>query len=41
MEAINLVGGWTGSVNRANGLEALRATFRPDIPALDLVVERR
>ena len=41
MEAINLVGGWTGSVNRAKGLEAWRATFRPDIPTIDRVVELR
>lgn len=41
MEAINLIGGWTGSVNRAKGLEAWRATFRPDIPTIDRVVELR
>ena len=41
MEALNLIGGWTGSVNRAKGLEAWRATFRPDIPTIDRVVELR
>jgi len=41
MEAVNLIGGWTGSVNRAKGLEAWRATFRPDIPTIDRVVELR
>ena len=41
LEAINLIGGWTGSVNRAKGLEAWRATFRPDIPTIDRVVELR
>ena len=41
MEVINLIGGWTGSVNRAKGLEAWRATFRPDIPTIDRVVELR
>jgi len=41
MEAINLIGAWTGSVNRAKGLEAWRATFRPDIPTIDRVVELR
>ena len=41
MEAVNLIGGWTGSVNRAKGLEAWRVTFRPDIPTIDRVVELR
>ena len=41
MEAINLVGGWVGSVKRTAGLEAWRATFRPDIPTIDRVVELR
>ena len=41
MEAVNLIGGWTGSGNRAKGLEAWRATFRPDIPTIDRVVELR
>lgn len=41
LEAINLIGGWTGSVNRAKALEAWRATFRPDIPTIDRVVELR
>ena len=41
MEAINLVGGWTGNVAKLKGLEAWRATFRPDIPTIDRVVELR
>ena len=39
LELIELVGGWTGSVARINGLEAWRAAFRPDIPTIDRVVE--
>jgi alkylhydroperoxidase/carboxymuconolactone decarboxylase family protein YurZ len=38
-ELIELVGGWTGSVARINGLEAWRAAFRPDLPAIERVVE--
>jgi len=41
MEVLDLIGGWTGSVNKAKGLEAWRATFRPDIPTIDRVVELR
>jgi alkylhydroperoxidase/carboxymuconolactone decarboxylase family protein YurZ len=41
LELIELVGSWTGSVARINGLEAWRATFRPDLPAIDRVVELR
>lgn len=41
MEALDLVGGWSGSVNKTKGLEAWRATFRPDIPTIDRVVELR
>ena len=41
MEVLDLVGGWTGSVNKAQGLEAWRATFRPDIPPIDRVVDLR
>jgi alkylhydroperoxidase/carboxymuconolactone decarboxylase family protein YurZ len=39
LELIELVGGWTGSVARINGLEAWRAAFRPDVPTIDRVVE--
>src|SRR5689334_3281501 len=39
MELIELVGGWTGSVAKINGLEAWRATFRPDLPTINRVVE--
>ena len=41
LEAIMLVGGWVGNVSRANGLEAWRATFRPDLPSIDRAVELR
>ncbi len=41
MEVLNLVGGWTGNVHKIKGLEAWRATFRPDIPTIDRVVELR
>ena len=40
MEALDLVGGWIG-IRRAIGLDAWRATFRPDIPSIDRVVELR
>ena len=40
METLNLVGGWIG-IRKAVGLEAWRATFRPDIPTIDRVVELR
>ena len=39
LELIELVGSWTGSVERINGLEAWRATFRPDLPTINRVVE--
>ena len=38
MEALNLVGSWIG-IRRVLGLEAWCATFRPDIPTIDRVVE--
>ena len=38
MEALNFVGSWIG-VRRLLGLEAWRATFRPDLPTIDRVVE--
>ena len=38
MEALNLLGRWIG-IRRVLGLEAWRATFRPDIPTIDRVVE--
>lgn len=41
LEVLNLVGDWTGSVAKLVGLEAWRATFRPDIPTIDRVVELR
>jgi 4-carboxymuconolactone decarboxylase len=41
MEALELVGRWAGRVAEHTGLEAWRATFRPDIPPIDRVVELR
>ena len=38
MEALNFVGSWIG-IRRILGLEAWRATFRPDLPTIDRVVE--
>jgi alkylhydroperoxidase/carboxymuconolactone decarboxylase family protein YurZ len=39
LELIELVGGWTGSVAKINGLEAWRTAFRPDLPTIQRVVE--
>jgi alkylhydroperoxidase/carboxymuconolactone decarboxylase family protein YurZ len=39
--AIQLIGDWVGSIARAKGLEAWRATFRPDLPTIERVVELR
>nr|AHZ45678.1 carboxymuconolactone decarboxylase [uncultured bacterium] len=39
LEVIELVGSWTGSVAKLNGIEAWRAAFRPDLPTIDRVVE--
>ena len=39
LEMIELIGGWAGNVAKINGLEAWRATFRPDLPAIQRVVE--
>ena len=39
MEAINLVGSTLGGVAKCRGLEAWRATFRPDLPTIERVVE--
>ena len=41
MALLELVGGWIGNVAKIEGLEAWRATFRPDIPTIDRVVELR
>ena len=41
MAVLDLVGGWIGNVRKIKGLEAWRATFRPDIPTIDRVVELR
>ena len=41
MAVLDLIGGWIGNVAKVNGLEAWRATFRPDIPTIDRVVELR
>ena len=39
LEMIELIGGWMGNVAKINGLEAWRAAFRPDLPAIERVVE--
>ena len=41
MELLNLIGGWTGALAQFKGIEAWRATFRPDIPTIERVVELR
>jgi alkylhydroperoxidase/carboxymuconolactone decarboxylase family protein YurZ len=41
MAVLDLVGGWIGNVHTIKGLEAWRATFRPDVPTIDRVVELR
>jgi 4-carboxymuconolactone decarboxylase len=41
LEALDLIEGWIGYVAKIKGLEAWRATFRPDIPTIDRVVELR
>ena len=41
LEMLELIGGWMGNVAKINALEAWRATFRPDIPTIDRVVELR
>jgi alkylhydroperoxidase/carboxymuconolactone decarboxylase family protein YurZ len=41
LEAINLIGKWVSLPARARALEAWRATFRPDIPTIERVVELR
>jgi alkylhydroperoxidase/carboxymuconolactone decarboxylase family protein YurZ len=41
MAVIELIGGWIGNVAKIGGLEAWRATFRPDLPTIDRVVELR
>jgi len=39
--AIQLIGDWVGSSARAKGRAAWRATFRPDLPTIERVVELR
>ena len=39
MEAIELVGAWIGGLARLRGIEAWRATFRPDLPTIERIVE--
>ena len=41
MAVLDLVGIFIGGVAKINGLEAWRATFRPDIRTIDRVVELR
>ena len=40
-EALDLMGFNLGAVSKMIGLEAWRATFRPDVPTIDRVVELR
>jgi alkylhydroperoxidase/carboxymuconolactone decarboxylase family protein YurZ len=40
-EAIDLVGFNMGATTKMRGIEAWRATFRPDVPTIDRVVELR
>ena len=41
LAVLDLVGDWVGSLAKIGGLEAWRATFRPDIPTIDRIVELR
>ena len=41
LEVLDRVSGHCGSVAKIGGLEAWRATFRPDLPTIDRVVELR
>ena len=41
MEALDLVGTWIGRARKNIGLEAWRATFRPELPSLDRVEDPR
>jgi len=41
LEVLDYVSGHIGNVAKITGLEAWRATFRPDIPTIDRVVELR
>ena len=41
LAVLDLVGDWIGSLAKIGGLEAWRATFRPDIPTINRVVELR
>jgi alkylhydroperoxidase/carboxymuconolactone decarboxylase family protein YurZ len=40
-EALEHIESWVGSVALAKGIEAWRATFRPDLPTIERVVELR
>ena len=41
LAALDLVSDWVDAVSKLRGLEAWRATFRPDVPTIDRVVELR
>lgn len=41
LEMIDVLGLWIGGISRAFAWEAWRATFRPDVPSIDRVVELR
>jgi alkylhydroperoxidase/carboxymuconolactone decarboxylase family protein YurZ len=40
-EAIGLIGNWISLPARVRALEAWRATFRPELPTIDRVIELR
>lgn len=41
LAVIDLLATWIGGVSKVFALEAWRATFRPDVPTIDRVVELR
>lgn len=41
MEVVNRVARWVGNAAQHSGLEAWRATFRPDLPPIERVAELR
>ena len=41
LAVLDLIGRWGGNVMKIGWLEAWRATFRPDLPTIDRVVELR
>jgi 4-carboxymuconolactone decarboxylase len=41
MEALELIKSWTGNIREMVGVEAWRATFRPELPSIYRVAELR